>query len=107
MHKVKTKSTSLANTVNGFLMVKITNETLCITIRALVESSKIDLGIYLNTESSDIYQDEFLKVAKTDKGFRPTLLLIPTRLGHDMVTMVYWEALKSVLTMPQCMGIAG
>lgn len=40
-------------------------------------------------------------------SFRPTLILVGTRLGIDKITPVYWEALLSALQMPQSVGIAG
>ena len=47
-------------------------------------------------------------IAKSDGlGFKPTLILVGTRLGLDKITPVYWEALKSSLQMPQSIGIAG
>ena len=47
-------------------------------------------------------------IAKRDgSNFKPTLILVGTRLGLDKVTPVYWEALKSSLQMPKSIGIAG
>ncbi|KAI9680769.1 MAG: Cysteine protease atg4 [Caeruleum heppii] len=40
-------------------------------------------------------------------AFCPTLILVGIRLGIDRVTPVYWDALRTVLQMPQSMGIAG
>ncbi|RMZ84373.1 hypothetical protein DV738_g581, partial [Chaetothyriales sp. CBS 135597] len=37
----------------------------------------------------------------------PTLILLAVRLGIDRITPVYHEALKSALTFPQSVGIAG
>jgi len=49
-----------------------------------------------------------MKIAKPDgKFFKPTLILVGTRLGLDKITPVYWEALKSALQMSQSIGIAG
>ncbi len=49
-----------------------------------------------------------MKIAKPDGAhFKPTLILVGTRLGLDKVTPVYWEALKASLQMPQSIGIAG
>jgi cysteine protease ATG4 len=49
-----------------------------------------------------------MKIANPDgTGFKPTLVLVGTRLGLDRVTPVYWEALKTALQMPQSVGIAG
>ena len=47
-------------------------------------------------------------IAKSDGiNFKPTLILVGTRLGLDKITPVYWEALKSSLQMPQSIGISG
>lgn len=49
-----------------------------------------------------------MSIAKPDGvTFKPTLVLVGTRLGIDKVNPVYWEALKSALQMPQSLGIAG
>jgi cysteine protease ATG4 len=49
-----------------------------------------------------------MSIAKPDGvNFKPTLILVGTRLGTDNITPVYWEALKSALQMPQSIGIAG
>ncbi|TQS37106.1 hypothetical protein Golomagni_02431 [Golovinomyces magnicellulatus] len=40
-------------------------------------------------------------------NFKPTLILVGTRLGIEKITPVYWEALGASLRMPQSMGIAG
>lgn len=59
-------------------------------------------------DGSDVYEDKFMGIAKSDGlGFKPTLILVGTRLGLDKITPVYWEALKSSLQMPQSIGIAG
>lgn len=56
----------------------------------------------------EVYEDTFMGIANPDgKVFRPTLILVGTRLGLDKITPVYWEALKSSLQMPQSLGIAG
>ena len=54
-----------------------------------------------------MYEESFMKVAKSSGKFNPTLILVGTRLGLDKITPVYWEALKSSLQMPQSIGIAG
>ncbi|KAL3426189.1 cysteine protease ATG4 (peptidase family C54) [Phlyctema vagabunda] len=47
-------------------------------------------------------------IAKCDGlTFKPTLILVGTRLGLDKITPVYWQGLKSSLQMPQSIGIAG
>lgn len=49
-----------------------------------------------------------MKVARGDDGdFKPTLILLGTRLGIDRVTPVYVDGLKRALEMPQSIGIAG
>lgn len=49
-----------------------------------------------------------MKIAKPDGvSFKPTIVLVGTRLGIDKVNPVYEEALKSALQMPQSLGIAG
>lgn len=67
-----------------------------------------DVGVYITGDGSDVYKDGFMSVAKPDGvNFKPTLILVGTRLGIDKVTPVYWEALKASLQMPQSVGIAG
>ncbi|OCK74356.1 autophagy-related protein-like protein 4 [Lepidopterella palustris CBS 459.81] len=66
------------------------------------------LRVYITGDGSDVYEDSFFKIAKTADGiFRPTLILVGTRLGIDKITPVYWDSLKASLQMPQSMGIAG
>lgn len=49
-----------------------------------------------------------MKIAKPDgKTFKPTLVLVGTRLGIDKVTPAYYEGLAVSLQMPQSVGIAG
>ncbi|KAH7369917.1 putative cysteine protease atg4 [Rhexocercosporidium sp. MPI-PUGE-AT-0058] len=67
-----------------------------------------ELRVYLTGDGLEVYEDSFMKIAKPDgKSFKPTLILVGTRLGLDKITPVYWEALKSALQMPQSIGIAG
>ncbi|CZS92639.1 hypothetical protein WAI453_006634 [Rhynchosporium graminicola] len=67
-----------------------------------------ELRVYLTGDGLEVYEDSFMKIAKPDgKCFKPTLILVGTRLGLDKITPVYWEALKSALQMPQSIGIAG
>jgi len=77
--------------------------------RALTNSNQSpELQVYLTGDGSDVYEDSFMEIAKPDgKTFKPTLILVGTRLGLDKITPVYWEALKSTLQMPQSIGIAG
>ncbi|KAF2459579.1 putative cysteine protease atg4 [Lineolata rhizophorae] len=78
-------------------------------IQALTnEQNNLGLRVYITGDGSDVYEDSFFRVAKTEQGtFQPTLVLVGIRLGIDRVTPVYWEALKSSLQMPQSIGIAG
>jgi cysteine protease ATG4 len=49
-----------------------------------------------------------MSIAKPDGSlFKPTLVLVGTRLGIDKVTPVYWDALQASLQMRQSIGIAG
>ena len=67
-----------------------------------------DLRVYITGDGSDVYEDTFMNIAKPDgRIFKPTLVLVGTRLGIDKVTPVYWEALQASLKMPQSIGIAG
>lgn len=67
-----------------------------------------DLRVYVTGDGSDVYEDSFMSIAKPDgANFKPTLILVGTRLGIDKITPVYWEALKASLQMPQSIGIAG
>lgn len=66
------------------------------------------LRVYITGDGSDVYEDTFMSIAKSDSNtFQPTLILVGTRLGVDKITPVYWEALKASLQMPQSIGIAG
>ncbi|KAB8245266.1 putative cysteine protease atg4 [Aspergillus flavus] len=64
--------------------------------------------VYVTNDTSDVYEDSFLRVARSGSGsIQPTLILLGTRLGIDNVTPVYWDGLKAVLQLPQSVGIAG
>jgi cysteine protease ATG4 len=65
------------------------------------------LKVYFNGDGVDVYQDAVFKLAKSTGTFQPTLILLSIRLGIEGVTPAYWEALKSVLQLPQSVGIAG
>ncbi len=66
------------------------------------------MRVYTTGDSPDVYEDSFMATAKSGDGvFKPTVILISTRLGIDKITPVYWEALISALQMPQSLGIAG
>ncbi len=77
--------------------------------RALTNNLKdSELRVYMTNNSPEVYEDSFMKIAKPDgQNFKPTLVLVGTRLGVDKITPVYWEALKASLQMPQSIGIAG
>lgn len=77
-------------------------------IKALADKYEPNMRVYMTADSPDVYEDSFMATAKSDGGiFKPTLILISTRLGIDKITQVYWEALISALQMPQSAGIAG
>lgn len=78
------------------------------TSRALVREHEPDLRVYSTGDGPDVYEDEFMKIARPDgESFHSTLILVGTRLGIDKITSVYWEALISALQLPQSVGIAG
>ncbi|KHJ33782.1 putative cysteine protease atg4 [Erysiphe necator] len=67
-----------------------------------------NLSVYVTGDSLEVYEDNFMAAAKPDGiNFKPTLILIGTRLGLENITPVYWEALKASLQMSQSIGIAG
>ncbi|KAG0647382.1 Autophagy-related 4 [Hyphodiscus hymeniophilus] len=77
-------------------------------IQALTNNHETDLRVYVTGDGSEIYEDTFMSIAKPDgQTFKPTLILVGTRLGLDKITPVYWEALKAAVQMPQSIGIAG
>lgn len=92
-----------------FMARRVINATRLMLFRALSnEYEAAGLKVYITGDGSDVYEDSFLKVAKSSEGtFRPTLVLVGIRLGIDRVTPVYWEALKATLQLPQSIGIAG
>ncbi|RKF75864.1 putative cysteine protease atg4 [Golovinomyces cichoracearum] len=66
------------------------------------------ISVYVTGDGLEVYEDKFLMVAKPDGlKFKPTLILVGTRLGIEKITPVYWEALGASLRMPQSMGIVG
>ncbi|PWY66163.1 autophagy cysteine endopeptidase Atg4 [Aspergillus eucalypticola CBS 122712] len=66
------------------------------------------LKVYVSNDTSEVYQDRFMNVARNSTGvFQPTLILLGTRLGIDHITPVYWDGLKATLQFPQSVGIAG
>lgn len=84
-------------------------ESLLTFSRALSrEFEEAVIKVYVNGDGADVYEDRFLKLAKSaDGSFTPTLILLGVRLGIDRVTPAYWEALKRCLQLPQSVGIAG
>lgn len=77
-------------------------------IQALANSHESSLRVYSTGDGPDVYEEEFMKIAKPEgEAFHPTLILVGTRLGIDKITPVYWEALIASLQMPQSVGIAG
>ncbi|KAI5306556.1 Cysteine protease atg4 [Ascosphaera pollenicola] len=61
-----------------------------------------------SVDSPDVYEDKLYSISsRGPEGFNPTLILLGVRLGLDRINPVYWEALASVLQMPQSVGIAG
>lgn len=77
------------------------------------ECAAAGLRVYATSNTSDVYEDRFRSIASsttdTDSSasIKPTLILLGIRLGPDRITPVYYEALKSSLTYPQSIGIAG
>ncbi|KAL5332691.1 hypothetical protein BJX70DRAFT_392805 [Aspergillus crustosus] len=66
------------------------------------------LQVYITDDSSDVFEDKFMSVARGEQGLiRPTLILMGLRLGIDHVTPAYREGLKAALQIPQAVGIAG
>jgi cysteine protease ATG4 len=66
------------------------------------------LRVYVTPSGSEVYEDRFHSIACAEDGIvQPTLILSGIRLGLDRITPVYHEALKSALTYPQSIGIAG
>jgi cysteine protease ATG4 len=77
--------------------------------RALTNNDeRSGLRVYITSDGSDVYEDTFMGIAKPDGAlFKPTLVLVSTRLGIDKVTSVYWDSLQACLKMSQSIGIAG
>lgn len=74
------------------------------------ECAAAGLRVYVTPSASEVYEDRFRTIAATsatDGTIKPTLILLGIRLGLDRITPVYHEALKSALTYPQSIGIAG
>lgn len=77
--------------------------------RALVDQhSASGLRVYIRPDDSSVYEDSLMSIARASDGsFKPTLILLGTRLGTRGVTPSYREAIKSALRLPQSVGIAG
>ena len=77
--------------------------------RALVDKhSASGLRVYIRPDDSSVYEDSLMSIARASDGsFKPTLILLGTRLGTRGVTPSYREAIKSALRLPQSVGIAG
>jgi cysteine protease ATG4 len=73
------------------------------------ECAAAGLRVYVTPNTSDVYEDRFRSISTSGSQGRmkPTLILLGIRLGPDRITPVYYEALKSCLTYPQSIGIAG
>ncbi|KAK3941150.1 putative cysteine protease [Diplogelasinospora grovesii] len=77
-------------------------------IQALAKEHEHSLRVYSTGDLPDVYEDSFMAVAKPDgRDFRPTLILVCTRLGIDKINQVYEQALIATLQMSQSIGIAG
>ncbi|ETN45568.1 uncharacterized protein HMPREF1541_09400 [Cyphellophora europaea CBS 101466] len=82
----------------------------CIEALSSESASSAGLRVYVTPSSSEVFEDRFRSIAAaspTDPTIQPTLILLGIRLGIDRITPVYHEALKSSLTYPQSVGIAG
>ena len=82
----------------------------CIQALSADCASAAGLRVYVTPSASEVYEDRFRSIARasaTDQTIQPTLILLGIRLGLDRITPVYHEALKSSLTYPQSIGIAG
>ena len=67
-----------------------------------------DLQVYITGDGSDVYEDNLMNIAMPDGiTFKPTLVLVGTRLGIEKITPAYWDALRASLQMTQSIGIAG
>ncbi|RMZ90254.1 hypothetical protein DV736_g2517, partial [Chaetothyriales sp. CBS 134916] len=74
------------------------------------------LRVYAAQNGSEVYENRFRSIAASSSSpdsphaantVQPTLILLAVRLGIDRITPVYHEGLKSTLTFPQSVGIAG
>ncbi|KAJ5772039.1 Peptidase C54 [Penicillium odoratum] len=79
----------------------------CIQILS-TECNAPKLEVYVTNDTSDVYEEQFLRLAHSKTGqFQPTLILLGLRLGIEQVTSVYWDGLRAALKYPQSVGIAG
>jgi cysteine protease ATG4 len=66
------------------------------------------LRVYVTGDGATVYEDSLRHAATdADGNFRPTLILVGTRLGIDKINPLYYDALKGALQMRQSVGIAG
>lgn len=85
------------------------NAELILPSRTLTnECNQLNLNVYVTNDTSDVYEDQFMRVACRKTGeMQPTLILFGLRLGIEKITHVYWEGLSAALQYPQSVGIAG
>ncbi|EGP83392.1 uncharacterized protein MYCGRDRAFT_49421 [Zymoseptoria tritici IPO323] len=80
-------------------------------IRALTEKyHDVGLRVYARPNDSDVYIDTLTATTtqhSASETFSPTLIVLGVRLGIEKVTPAYHAALKSILELPQSVGIAG
>ncbi|OQN98892.1 hypothetical protein B0A48_15238 [Cryoendolithus antarcticus] len=80
-------------------------------IQALVaKNPSLNLRVYVRPDDSDVYAASVIQTAtalSANETFEPTLILLGVRLGIDRITPVYHAALRSLLELPQSVGIAG
>jgi cysteine protease ATG4 len=70
----------------------------------------VNLRVYARPNDSDVYIDTLTATATAHSPtdtFSPTLIVLGIRLGIEKVTPAYHLALKSMLELPQSVGIAG
>ncbi|KAJ5692069.1 cysteine protease atg4 [Penicillium macrosclerotiorum] len=66
------------------------------------------LRVYVTNDTSDVYEDQFTRLARDESGhIQPTLILLGLRLGIEHVTPVYWDGLRAAFQYPQSVGVAG
>lgn len=70
----------------------------------LAQFPKVPKLLVLISESSDLYEDEILKMFE---GGNALLVLLPVRLGIDKINKLYHPSLVKLLLLKQSVGIAG